>query len=361
MKALEKLGWCARFDVAFQPYREQDFQVGRISVENRDCFSVITEHGELTAEVSGRLLFNRESAADLPKVGDWAVLQMFESEQKAIIHDLLPRKTRVSRKASGKTVDEQVLAANIDVIFIVQSLDRNFNLRRLERSLVMVNEGGARPAIILNKIDLCDDFEQKVAEAREIAGGAPVLPLSAKSGDGVAGLRKMIGKTETFAFIGSSGVGKSTLINSLIGAAVQKTAEVRSGDSKGRHTTTRRELIVLPQGGCLIDTPGMRELHLWHAEEGLQETFQDIEELAKQCHFSDCTHTREKRCAVLAALASGELEKARHESYLKLQGELEFLESKRSKNSYETRKKERTLGKLYKQIQSQQRKRKKLS
>jgi len=359
---LRKFGWSESFDTAFQPFAAQGFQVGRVAVENRDCYSVLTAAGEVLAEVAGRLLFTKESSADLPKVGDWAVLQVFDVEQRAIIHDLLPRKSKFSRKTSGKTFDEQVLAANIDVIFIVQSLDSNFSLRRLERSLVMVNEGGARPAIVLNKTDLCPNVEQKLAEVVEIAGGAPVLAVSAKEGSGLSELQGLLGNDETFAFIGSSGVGKSTLINCLLGEDVQKTADVRRSDSKGRHTTTRRELILLPEGGCLIDTPGMRELHLWHAEEGLQETFQDIEALAESCHFSDCTHTKEKSCAVLDAVEEESLEKSRYESYMKLQKELDFLQSKRSQSAYvESRKKDRSLGKMYKQIQAQQRKRKKLS
>jgi len=357
---IEKLGWSEFFAEAFESYGAQGFQVGRVAVENRDCYSVLTAEGEVVAEVAGRLLFTKESSADLPKVGDWAVLQTFDFGQKAIIHDLLPRKTKFSRKMSGKTFDEQVLAANIDVIFIVQSLDNNFSLRRLERSLVMVNEGGARPVVILNKSDLCDEVEVKVREVVEIAGGVPVLAVSAKERNGLSELQAFLGNDETFAFIGSSGVGKSTLINCLVGADVQKTADVRSSDSKGRHTTTRRELIFMPVGGCLIDTPGMRELHLWNAEDGLQETFQDIEELAQSCHFSDCSHTKEKKCAVLDAIQNETLEKKRYDSYLKLQKELDFLQSQHSQSAYvESRNKERTQGKLYKRIQSQQRNRKK--
>lgn len=354
---LKSLGWSDFFEKSMESITAQGFQVGRVIIEHRDCFTILTENGELTAEVAGRLLFTKNSSADLPKVGDWVALQIFDSGDNAIIHEVLPRRTKFSRQAAGKKVDEQVIATNIDVVFVVQGLDDNFNLRRLERTLIPVNESGAIPIIILNKSDLCEDVEAKVKEAEEVAQGVKILVLSAKDSTGLTALKDCINGGETFAFVGSSGVGKSTLINKLLGEELLKTNEVREGDSMGRHTTSRRELIVLPEGGCLIDTPGMREIQLWQADEGLNETFSDIDELAEYCHFSDCTHTKEKKCAVLAAVESGDIPKSRHESYMKLQKELQFQESRKS--TYEQRKKDKELGKLYKRIQNENKKRKK--
>lgn len=354
---LKNLGWSDFFEKSMEPLTAQGFQAGRVIIEHRDCFTVLTENIELTAEVAGRLLFTKNSTADLPKVGDWVALQIFDGGGNAIIHEVLPRKTKFSRQAAGKKVDEQVIATNIDVVFVVQGLDDNFNMRRLERTLIPVNESGAKPIIILNKSDLCEDIESKVLEAEETAKGAKVLALSAKDDTGLTALKDCIKGGETFAFVGSSGVGKSTLINKIVGEDILKTNEVREGDSRGRHTTTRRELIVLPEGGCLIDTPGMREIQLWQADEGLNETFSDIDELAEGCYFSDCTHTREKKCAVLAAVESGDILASRHESYMKLQKELKFLDTKKS--TYEQRKKDKELGKLYKRIQNENKKKKK--
>jgi ribosome biogenesis GTPase len=351
---LKKLGWNAFFEREFEPFRADGFVVGRVAVEHKDRYWILTATGEYPAEVTGKLMFGAESAADFPKVGDWVVVTIFEDEHKAIIHEVLPRKSKFARKAAGKKLGEQIVAANIDVAFVVQSLDQNFNLRRLERYLVMVHESKASPVAVLNKADLCPEPADRAAEMRKLMAGLPVVAVSAKTNFGMDSLRSLIKDGLTFAFIGSSGVGKSSLINRLVGEEVLKTAEVRETDSKGRHTTARRELIVLPGGGCLIDTPGMRELQLWHTAEGLDETFADIDRLATNCHFSDCTHTAEIKCAVLAAVASGELPKGRYQNYLKMRKELAHLESMTNKESFLERKRKekelhRAINKLFKE------------
>jgi len=341
---LTKLGWDDHLDKIFSPLKDGGLAAGRVIIENRERYQIATEIGECHAEVTGKFMFSADSAAEFPKVGDWVAVTLFDSEQKAIIHDVLPRKTKFSRKVAGKTFEEQVIAANLDVIFIVQSLDENYNLRRLERYLVMVHENRVAPVVVLNKTDVWPEFEERVTAVRNLMPELTVVPVSAKTDFGIDALKDMISEGMTFAFIGSSGVGKSSLINRLVGEEVLKTAEIRESDSRGRHTTTRRQLIVLPTGGCLIDTPGMRELQLWQAEEGMDETFADIERLYADCHFSDCTHTMEIKCAVLAAVASGELPEGRYQNYLKMRKELAHLESTINKESFlERKRKEKVL------------------
>lgn len=339
MISLETLGWSSFFEQNFASMGEMGFEPGRVAVERKNSYLIYTGAGEYTAEASGKLLFSADSPADLPKVGDWVAATVFKSEGKAIIHHVLPRKSSFSRKMAGNRTDEQIIATNIDSLFIMQGLDNDYNPRRLERYLVMAYESRANPVIVLNKSDLCDNVAQKAAEVETIAAGAPVLALSAKTSQGLAPLLDFIKPGQTVAFIGSSGVGKSTLINTLLGSEVQKTREVRLDDARGRHTTTHRELILMPQGGLLIDTPGMREMQLWGAGDGMADTFTDIDRLAARCHFRDCTHTREAKCAVLAALDSGELDASRYQSYLKLQKELAHLaENTLDKGSYFARK-----------------------
>lgn len=337
MTNLHQLGWRSSFDQHFKSFQEQGFQVGRIAIENRDNYLVLNGENEYFGEVTGKLLFNAQSASDLPKVGDWVVVSLFESEQKAIIHEVLPRQTKFSRKIASAKTEEQVLATNIDYIFIVQSCDHDFSLRRLERQMVMVYEGGAQPIAVLNKIDLCDNYETYISKVSSIFNDNEVMAVSARTDAGIDRLKSQLEAGKTYAFIGSSGVGKTSLINKILGDDIFKVNEVREKDSKGRHTTTRRQLIAIPSGGLLIDTPGMKEFQLWNADEGLDEVYSEIADLSASCRFSDCTHTQEIGCAVIAAVESGKLPKDRYESYLKLARELAYLQNRQEQNRYNSK------------------------
>ena len=328
MYDLESLGWNSDFEAEFQAHAKDGYSVARVALEHRGSYRVYTASGELPAVLTGRLRFIASSQAELPAVGDWVVISQPHGESRTQIHAVLPRRSKFSRKAAGSETQEQVVAANIDTVFLVQGLDGDFNTRRLERYLVAAYESNATPVVILNKADLCDDVEQKLREVEATAFGIAAYAISSIDGRGVDRLDKYIGRGLTVAFLGSSGVGKSTLINRLIGENVQKTAEVREHDSRGRHTTTHRELIVLKSGGVLIDTPGMRELQLWDAGDSLGETFGDIESIAAACHFSDCSHKSEPGCAVREAIEQGSLERDRFDNYLKMEKELEYLDSK---------------------------------
>jgi ribosome biogenesis GTPase len=331
---LEILGWNSRMEECFRKFQEQGLEPGRIAVEDKHHYVVIAPRGELIGQVTGRLLHRSRSACDLPKVGDWVAFANPPDSTKVLIHHVLPRGTRLSRKVPGREVEEQVLAANIDRAFVVQALDRTFNPRLLQRHLVMAFESGARPVAVLNKADLCDDIPGKVAQAEAVAKDVPLITVSAKTGQGIERLRELIPRSETVVFIGSSGVGKSTLINDLCGEEVQPTAEVRASDAKGRHTTSWREMILLPNGGLVIDTPGMREFQMWVADEGMREAFADLDALALNCRFRDCTHLVEDGCAVLAALTAGQLPSERYRNYLKLKKELDYLEHAQTKHAW---------------------------
>jgi ribosome biogenesis GTPase len=337
---LEALGWSPALEAQFAAYQSNNLQPGRVAVEDKHYYTVLTAAGDLIAQVSGKLLHETENPAALPKVGDWVAVAPQPNEAKAVIHHVLPRRTKLSRKVAGREIEEQVLAANIDVAFVVQALDDTFNPALLQRHIVMVFESGAKPVAILNKADLCSDLAPRVTQAECAAPGVPVVVVSAKTQAGVAQLQTWIRPTETVVFIGSSGVGKSSLINDLYGDVVQATTEVRERDSKGRHTTTWRELIILPNGALVIDTPGMREFQMWVANEGMREAFTDLETLANQCRFRDCTHTAERGCAVLEALASGQLARERYNRFVKLQRELRYLQEAQRMHSWTNRRRQ---------------------
>jgi len=328
MHDLRSLGWSEFFEGEFQPYRELGHFAGRVALEERGAYRLYTEQGELSAGVRGKLRFESESAADFPAVGDWVSVSKRERDGLPQIHAVLPRRSKFSRKAAGASAEEQVVAANVDTVFLVQGLDHDFNLRRLERYIVAAFESNAAPVVILSKADLCSDVEKKTAEAATVSSGTPVHAISSVSGQGLDQIDQYILPGVTVAFLGSSGAGKSTLINRIVGEEIQKTAEVREHDSRGRHTTTHRELIVLKTGGLLIDTPGMRELQFWDASGSLGEAFSDIQAIAATCYFSNCSHQNEPGCAVREALEDGSLDRARYDSYAKMEKEMEYLDSR---------------------------------
>jgi len=318
---LEDLGWTPRFAEAFAPYAAQGYLPARVSLEHTHIYRVRTADDEQLARVSGRLRHDASGRADFPAVGDWVVLERPETGGDARIRAVLPRATRFSRRAAGNPTEEQVVAANIDTIFLVSGLDQDFNPRRIERYLVTARDSGAAPVIVLNKADLADDPGAIVIEVQSLAPGVPVHAVSAKTPGSLDALRAFIAPGRTAALLGSSGVGKSSIANGLIGDELLRTREVRESDSRGRHTTTGRQMVLLPGGGILIDTPGMRELQLWDAGESVAGAFADIDALAPGCRFRDCRHVSEPGCAVVAAAADGSLPAVRLESFRKLQDE----------------------------------------
>lgn len=330
---LKTLGWNEFFEENFFNYKEQGYQAGRVALEHKKMYRVLSEDGEYLAEVSGKMRFNAVERGDYPAVGDWVVISARPLEQKATIHAVLPRRSKFSRKVAGLTTEEQIVASNVDTIFLVNALNADFNVRRIERYILSAWESGANPVIILSKADLCDDIPRMISEVESVALGVPILPISAEKNIGLDLLEPYLCEGKTIALLGSSGVGKSTLTNALMGYQKQEVKEVRKGDDHGRHTTTHRELIILEQGGILIDTPGMRELQLWEADEGLSQGFSDVESLAENCKFRDCTHQKEPGCAVQEAISNGTLDSERYSSYIKLQKELAYLERKENRHA----------------------------
>lgn len=326
------LGWNNFFQNQIDNNPEYSFFTpARVIVENKHRYIVLTENGEFEAEISGKLFFSIDDETKFPKVGDWVMIYPYDNN-KALIHNILNRKTTFSRKAAGHKINEQVIAANIDYLFIVQSCNSNFNIRRLERYLLMANAGKITPVVILSKIDLTDDVNFYKDKILEQFPNLKVILTSAVTNKGIDELKTFIQQNNTYAFVGSSGTGKSTLINTLVGYNLLETNDIRLKDDKGKHTTTRREIILMPNGGILIDTPGMREFHLWKTDSAFEDVFSEIEDLSDKCKFSDCKHINEKGCAILDALRKGIITQERYNSFIKLKKEEEYLDLKDEKD-----------------------------
>ncbi|MDD4310079.1 MAG: ribosome small subunit-dependent GTPase A [Candidatus Cloacimonetes bacterium] len=338
MYSLHDLGWNEAWESTFQLYKDKGYIPARISKEMKNSYSVIMESGEANARLSDLLWKAAKNRSMLPAIGDWVALQQKHIGDPYQIMEVLPRKSCFSRKAKNTfgrnftkpgSSDEQVLSANVDIVFLVIALDADYKLGKIERYLSLINESGAKTVLILNKADICGDYEDKVEEAKAHYPQVPVHAISAIDEWGIAAILSYLKTGITISLIGSSGVGKSTLINAIVGAELLAVGEIRRADSRGRHTTAVREMVILSQGGVLIDNPGLRDIKIFGSEENLEDIFRDIVNLEKQCRFSDCHHDTEPGCAVKAAIQKGEIDAERLESYQTLKKELAQVNKRR--------------------------------
>jgi ribosome biogenesis GTPase len=339
---LTHLGWDPAIEDQFAPFAADGLEPARVAVEQRGAYLLYTARGERWAELSGRLRHGVGGRGELPAVGDWVAIADPDGAERALVQAVLPRRTKFSRMAAtdGGDAAEQIVAANVDVVFLTAGLDGDFNPRRLERYLTLGWESGAAPVVVLTKVDLCTDVEAALLDVEPVAIGVPVHAVSNVTGEGVDALAQYFGEGRTVAALGSSGVGKSSLVNRLAGEELMATGDLRA-DGRGRHTTTHRQLLLLPGGGLFLDTPGMRELRLWESEEGLATAFDDVAAAAASCRFSDCSHEREPDCGVRVAIANGTLDRDRYDSWRKLQNELRWLAVKQDAQLRSEARKER--------------------
>lgn len=351
---LQDLGFNEWFVQRLNESGKTGYNLARITSVNKDTYLVRNEDGEVLSELAGEFMFSAESRFQYPAVGDWAFVRYYNANAFAIIYDLLPRKTILRRKTAGKNIDYQLIASNVDMAFVVQSCDFNFNLHRFERYLVMINDGHIDPVILLSKSDLVsqNDLERKISEIIDTGIKCEIITFSTETGAGLPQIQQILKAGKTYCLLGSSGVGKTTLLNHLIGRDVFRINLVREKDSKGRHTTARRQLVVLDQGAMLIDTPGMRELGNIDMQSGIDKSFSDIIELSNDCRYRDCTHTREAGCSVLRAIKSGSLNEAYYQDYLKLKKESEHYQL----SFLEKRRKDRKFGQFIKSTMKQHKK-----
>ncbi|MGV7224978.1 MAG: ribosome small subunit-dependent GTPase A [Nitrospinales bacterium] len=353
---IEKLGFGKWFQDNVDPVDLNRFDIARVMAVHKDRYTINNGEDDVFAELIGKMVFSASSPIDFPAVGDWVFATFYDENTFSIIHNVLPRKSLLKRKTPGKKVDFQLIAATIDVAFIVQSLDTNFNLRRLERYLVMVKESNIKPIVLLSKSDLLDaeGIANRITEIHKIMPFLHVQAFSNENESGLKHVKDLLASRQTYCLLGSSGVGKTTLLNNLIGESIFATKTVREKDSKGRHATTYRQLIKLVCEAMLIDTPGMRELGNFSVETGIDETFTEIAELSEQCQFNDCTHVNEKGCAVLTAVENGQVPEKRYQNYIKMKKESIYYEM-----SYlEKKQKDKQFGKLCKTVMKHKKNRK---